>query len=147
MTDDVTLGIAIDCTDPRMLARFWTTALPYVAASPPAGWASWEDFLTACDVPESEWNDGASIEPANGSGPTITFLKVPEPKQTKNRVHLDVKVSGGRRVDPQTRESRIRAKEAELVAAGAVNLTEYLAGDHLDHLVMADPEDNEFCIV
>lgn len=146
MTDDVTLGITIDCTDAPLMARFWMTALPYVEAAPPAGWESWEAFLAAWDVPESEWYDGAAIEPANGSGPTISFLKVPEPKLTKNRVHLDVKVSGGRHVDPETRESRIRAKQAELLEAGATTLTEYPAGDHLDHLVMADPEGNEFCI-
>jgi hypothetical protein len=30
------------------------------------------------------------------AGPGISFLKVPEPKTAKNRVHLDVQAGGGR---------------------------------------------------
>ena len=147
MGDDVKLGITMDCTDAQVMARFWTLALAYEEAPAPEGWASWEAFLTDQGVPEDEWGDGAALRPATGVGPTISFLRVPEPKVVKNRVHLDVKVSGGRHVDPQTRERRIRAKEAELVAAGASTLREDRIHDNLDHLVMADPEGNEFCIV
>jgi hypothetical protein len=147
MGDEVALGITVDCTDAGVMARFWTLALGYEEAPPPEGWSTWPDFLTDQGVPEDEWGDGAAIRPATGVGPTISFLKVPEPKVVKNRVHLDVKVSGGRNVDPRTRERRIRTKEAELVAAGASALREDRVHGDLDHLVMADPEGNEFCIV
>ena len=147
MGDDVRLGITMDCMDARVMTRFWTLALSYEEAPPPEGWTSWRDFLTDQGVPEDEWGDGAAMRPAKGVGPTISFLKVPEPKVVKNRVHLDVKVSGGRNVDPQTRQRRIRTKEAELVAAGASTLREQRVDGKLDHLVMADPERNEFCIV
>ena len=44
-------------------------------------------------VPQSEWNDGASICPPEGTGPTLYFQKVPEPKTVKNRLHLDLDIA------------------------------------------------------
>lgn len=143
----VDLGITMDCASPGTVARFWALALGYRESPPPQGWATWQEFLVDHDVPEAEWDDGAMIQPADGIGPSISFLKVPESKTVKNRVHLDLKVSGGRAVDQELREPRIRAKAAELISAGAILLREDRIGDHLDHLVMADPEGNEFCIV
>jgi hypothetical protein len=72
---------------------------------------------------------------------------VPEPKTAKNRVHLDLKVSGGRHMDQALRETRIRAKESELSNAGATTQREVWVDERLDHLLMLDPEGNEFCIV
>ena len=146
-TGDVTFGITFDCADALVMTSFWTLALGYVEAPPPEGWATWASFLTDQGVPEAEWGDGGTIQPPGGSGPRISFLKVPESKVVKNRVHLDVVVSGGRSVDPVVRTGRIRAKAAELVAAGASVMREDSVAAHLDHLVMADPEGNEFCIV
>ena len=142
-----TLGITVDCTYARELAEFWCDALGYVMAPPPAGWADWESFLRDHDVPQEEWDDGAAIRPASGDGPSISFLKVPEGKMVKNRVHLDVKVSGGRDVEQLLRETRIREAEARLVARGARRHGEHRVDGRLDHLVMQDPEGNEFCIV
>ena len=150
MTDEpveTTFGITFDCTDARAQARFWALALGYVEAPPPQGWASWEAFLTDYDVPEEEWNDGASLIPATGSGPSVGFLRVPEAKTVKNRLHLDLKVSGGRHVDHSLRVARFRAKQEELTGAGASLLRENLVDGRLDGLVMLDPEGNEFCIV
>ena len=48
--------------------------------------------------------------------------------------------------DMARRESLIRAKAAELTAAGATAVREESDGEHLDHIVMLDPEGNEFCI-
>lgn len=142
-----TLGITFDCANPALVARFWALALGYVEAPPPEGWSTWAEFLTDQGVPEEEWADGAALRPSSGHGPTISFLRVPEPKTAKNRVHLDIKASGGRHVDQGLREARIRSKEADLIAAGATTLREDLVEDRLDHLVMQDPEGNEFCIV
>lgn len=147
MVDGVGIGITMDCADARVMTRFWALALGYEEAPPPEGWGTWADFLTDHEIPEDEWGDGGVIQPATGIGLTISFMKVQEPKIVKNRLHLDVKVSGGRHVDPEIRNRRIRAKAAELIAAGASTLREDRVNGHLDHLVMADPEGNEFCIV
>ncbi len=143
----VELGITVDCADAPALARFWCHALDYVPAPPPQGWSDWPGFLRDHDVPEHEWDDRATIRPRSGAGPSISFLRVPEPKTVKNRVHLDVRVSGGRDVEHSLREQRIRAMEADLVGRGARRSGEDRVGGHLDHLVMEDPEGNEFCIV
>jgi hypothetical protein len=142
-----TLGITVDCAHARELAEFWCAALGYVPAPPPSGWSDWESFLRDQDVPQEVWGDGAVIRPASGDGPTISFLTVPEGKTVKNRVHLDVKVSGGRDVEQSLREARIRDAEADLVARGARRQREERVEGHLDHLVMQDPEGNEFCLV
>ncbi|CAN7298017.1 VOC family protein [Knoellia sp. LjRoot47] len=142
------LGITFDCHDAQVVAAFWCRALGWVESPPPQGWDDWPSFLTDHGVPEDEWGDGAAIRPTTGDGPSISFLKVPEAKTVKNRMHLDVKVSGGRHVDQELRETRIRAKEADLVAHGARSLREDVGEDgRLDHVVMADPEGNEFCVV
>ena len=140
-------GITFDCDDARVQARFWALALGYVEAPAPEGWSTWEAFLTDQGVPVEEWAYGAALCPASGLGPTISFLRVPEPKTAKNRVHLDLKVSGGRHVDQSLRETRIRDKQSELSNAGATTHREVRVDDRLDHLVMLDPEGNEFCIV
>ncbi len=149
MHDRVPLGFTFDCTNARMEADFWCVALGYVPSSPPTGWASWEGRLRDQEVPESEWDDGASICPPEGvAGPTVSFLKVSEGKTAKNRIHLDLKVSGGRHLDAALRTTRIRASVAELVAAGATVQSEHLqSGGKLDHVVCLDPEGNEFCVV
>lgn len=141
------LGLTIDCSDAAAQSLFWCRALDYAPAPPPRGWSDWPSFLRDHDVPEEEWGDGASIRPRSGPGPSISFLRVPEDKRVKNRVHLDVRVSGGRDVEQGLREERIRTCEADLVAHGARRLREDLLEGHLDHLVMQDPEANEFCIV
>ncbi len=66
-----TLGC--DANDPHRLAAFWARALGYV---PEPGY----------DEP-----DGASIVDPDGVGPAIGFLRVPEGKTAKNRVHVDVR--------------------------------------------------------
>jgi Glyoxalase-like domain len=43
-------------------------------------------------------------------------------------------------------EQLIRAKAAELVTAGATTVREESYGEHLGHVVMLDPEGNEFCV-
>ncbi|WP_353951407.1 VOC family protein [Knoellia sp. S7-12] len=141
------LGITVDCHDAQVVAAFWCHALGYVEAPPPSGWSDWASFLTDQGVPEEEWGYGATIRPASGDGPSINFLKVPEGKSVKNRVHLDLKVSGGRDVDQTLRETRIFAAEADLVARGARRQREDRVDGRLDHFVMEDPEGNEFCLV
>ena len=122
-----------DAADPHRLAAFWALALGYV---PEPGY----------DEP-----DGASIVDPDGVGPAIGWLRVPEPKTAKNRLHIDIRVAGEPPWDRADREALIRAKVAELVAAGAVAVREEryddaAGGTVLGHVVMRDPEGNEFCV-
>jgi predicted enzyme related to lactoylglutathione lyase len=83
-----------------------------------------------------------------GRGPRIWFQQVPEPKPGKNRLHLDLKVGGGRGVPLPLRTERVREKTARLVAAGArvLRTTEEPGMDHYA-VLLQDPEGNEFCVV
>ena len=126
MTTHRTLGC--DAADPHRLAAFWALALGYV------------DEL-GYDV-----EDGASIIDPDGVQPAIGFLKVPEGKTAKNRVHIDIRVAGGRPIDQDLREKRIWATAAELVASGGTAVREDAFDGQLDHIVMLDPEGNEFCV-
>jgi catechol 2,3-dioxygenase-like lactoylglutathione lyase family enzyme len=142
--------ITFDCHDAAAMARFWSTALGYVDAPPPQGWDSWEDWLRHFNVPEDEWGDGAALCDPDGLLPRIGFLKVPEGKVAKNRLHIDVQVGGGRHLPHEERWSRIAAKVEELTAAGGTVLAQVAAEDdpgRPDHVVMADPEGNELCVV
>jgi hypothetical protein len=62
--------------------------------------------------------DDRIIDPA-GHGPRIWFQVVPEGKTVKNRLHLDIGVSGGRSVPIEVRRQRVDAEAARLAAAGA----------------------------
>jgi hypothetical protein len=117
-----------DAADPRRLAEFWKLALGYI------------------DEPGYDFADGAALIDPHGVLPPISFLKVPEGKTAKNRLHLDVRVAGGSPGDEVLCEQRIRDKAAELVAAGATVVDEYAFDGVLDHIVMQDPEGNEFCV-
>lgn len=79
-------------------------------------------------------------------GPAIGFLQVPEGKTAKNRMHIDIRVAGPGPWDMPERERLIRAKVPELMAAGATIVREENYGEVLGHIVMRDPEGNEFCV-
>ena len=64
----------------------------------------------------------------------------------KNRVHVDIRVAGEGPWDQATRERWIRAKVAELEAAGATAVAEENYDGALGNVVMLDPEGNEFCV-
>ena len=139
--------VTLDCADPSRLARFWALALGYADAPPPAGFDSWDTWFTAFGVPEDERGDGAVLHDPDGVLPGMSLLRVPETKDRKNRLHLDLQVSGGRAVDAPLRQQRIRARVDTLLDAGGRLLAEHPGPDGLDHVVMADPEGNEFCVV
>ena len=133
-------SLTFDCADPAALAAFWRVALGYVDGPPPEGFASWPEYLASVGVPAQEWDDGAYIVDPEGIGAGISFLKVPEPKTAKNRVHLDVQAGGGRGEPWEVRWPRV-------TAAGATFIREDVQDGTPDHIVMADPEGNEFCVL
>ena len=149
--------VTIDCALPARLARFWCEALGYVPEPPPAGFDTWYEFLRSIGVPAEELDaeiaeapDGElcdSVVDPDGRGPRIWFQKVPETKQIKNRLHLDLEIGGGHLVPLDERRRRIRAEARRLVAAGARQLNE-VDTRGLDHfaITLADPEGNEFCV-
>ncbi len=142
-----TWALTIDCTSPSIVAAFWKAALHYVDAPAPRGFASWRDWYIACEVPENEWDDMASIVDPTGAAPQISLLKVPEAKLTKNRLHLDIKVSGGRGEAAALRNKRINGEVKRLSGLGASVVREFHVRGELDHTLLADPEGNEFCVV
>lgn len=143
----ITWALTFDCNAPADQAKFWKVALDYADAPPPPGFTSWTDWLIACDVPEDEWDDGAVICDPTGEGPQISMLKVPEGKTAKNRIHLDLKVGLGRKQPAHLRRQRIEEKVGLLLSLGASELARHCMNGELDHVVLADPEGNEFCVV
>lgn len=137
----------MDCAHPARLAGFWSVALGYVEAPPPAGFDTWQEWFKRLGVPEDEWDDGAALADPDGVGPRISFLKVPEPKAVKNRVHLDVQVGGGRGQPWELRWARVTEAVERLTASGATVVAEVTQDGQPDHVVMTDPEGNEFCVI
>ncbi len=140
-----TVQITFDCADPDRLAHFWADLLGYELDAPPDGFDSWQAWLEEQGIPESEWNSASAITDPDGSGPRIFFQRVPEKKQIKNRVHLDVNAGGGRGVPDEERRTAVDASVERAISLGAskVRLVEE-RGER--HYVMQDPEGNEFCL-
>ena len=108
--------VVIDCTDPARLAEFWASALGYKVQDPPPGFESWEAFLRARGVPQSEWNSASAVVDPDGKGPRFYFQRVPEPKTVKNRMHVDLDVANGATTPLEERKIRSHAESARLQA-------------------------------
>jgi len=110
------LGLVLDCHDPDMLATFWSEALGY-------------------DLIGGAGSYVLLLPPSGQSGPQFLLQRVPEPKQTKNRMHFDIHV-----VD-------IEAEASRLVALGAARVQPEALSEHGNNWVLLrDPEGNEFCV-
>ncbi|MFD9645777.1 VOC family protein [Streptomyces sp. NPDC059082] len=146
--------VTFDAHDPRALSSFWRDALKYVHPGPPGVEVPegvdpldvWDEFLARIGVPEDQRNSRSAIEDPEGEGPRVFFQQVPEDKVAKNRVHLDVRAAPGLQG-----EERMAALEAEcdrLVGLGAkrVRRVDPQPPMSAGHLVMTDPEGNEFCL-
>jgi hypothetical protein len=141
----LTLQIVIDCSDPAALAAFWAEALDYEMERPPEGFATWPDALKAWGVPESAWNSASAIVDPGGVGPRIFFQRVPEPKRGKNRLHPDIRVSGGLGIPLEEKRAAVLAGVQRLESLGATRLGDVEElGSYW--MVMRDPEGNEFCV-
>ncbi|MEU4694070.1 VOC family protein [Actinoplanes sp. NPDC023714] len=135
------MGIRVDLTfdtvNAEALAEFWKLALDYEDEPPPAPFATRAEWAASFGEPDDDEGGGAWLRDPAGAGPRLCFLDVPEPKTAKNRLHIDVRVGKG-----DDAWQRIRAKSAQLEAAGGRILT--TVDGH--HIVMSDPEGNEFCV-
>ena len=104
--------LAVDCRDPRKLGAFWQQLIGGTL---------------------SEDDDG--VVELRGGPVGLDFVHVPEPKQVKNRLHLDLAVPYA-----------VRAEAiARALALGATRAGDIYAGGHWQ--VLRDPEANEFCLV
>lgn len=148
------IQVTFDAHDPSALSSFWRDALGYVHPGPPGvelpegadPLAAWDEFLDRVGVPAQERNSSSAVEDPDGTGPRLFFQRVPEDQVGKNRVHLDVRAAPGLRG-----EERMAALEAEcerLVALGATRVRRHEPAPPMGagHLVLADPEGNEFCL-
>lgn len=138
--------ITFDCADPAGLAGFWAETLGYRMQDPPEGFESWEAALEAMGVPPESRNDASAVVDPEGSGPRLFFQRVPERKQAKNRVHLDLRAAPG--LEGDARMAALEAEAERLVSHGATRLSRYEPAPPLGagHIVMTDPEGNEFCL-
>ncbi|WP_367134328.1 VOC family protein [Saccharothrix sp. HUAS TT1] len=138
--------ITFDAADPAGLAAFWAEVLGYRLQDPPRGFGSWEQALEAMGVPPERRNDASALLDPAGSGPRLFFQKVPEGKQAKNRVHLDVRAAPGLQGDE--RMAALEEEAERLVSLGATRLRRFEPAPPLaaGHIVLTDPEGNEFCL-
>ncbi len=113
-------NLSFDSVQPETTGRFWAAAL---------GW----DLET--DDPE----EVAVTAPPGGFGhgvlPDMLFLRVPEAKQIKNRVHVCLRSDG----DQAAEVARLEGLGARRVDLGQ--------GDDVTWVVLSDPEGNEFCVL
>lgn len=88
----------------------------------------------------------ATLVDPEGVRPRIYIQRVPEAKVAKNRLHIDVRTRGNtRETSVDERWARIEAEAERLVGLGATR------GPSVEehggfHIVMQDPEGNEFCL-
>ncbi|MFG3303157.1 VOC family protein [Micromonospora chersina] len=110
--------LTIDCADPYRLATFWSEA---------TGWP-------VSDVDEP--GDDEVLVEAPSPVPGILFIRVPEAKTVKNRVHFDWQPT-----------ERGRDEEVKrLMALGATLHEDHRSADGRGWVTLLDPEGNEFCI-
>jgi hypothetical protein len=121
-------SITVDCEDALPVAAFWAAAL-------------------GGELDEDSTSDKAYVEAPGWGGVNLWFQRVAEPKTAKNRLHLDLQVAGGRHVDQDEREELIEAMVDLLIEAGGTVSYRSIQAGSLDHVTMADPEGNEFCVV
>jgi len=111
----------VDCAEPYPLSIWWSGVLDY--AEDPAD-------------PNAPDHEECLIRSADGKH-KILFIKVPEAKSVKNRVHFDVRPSTGTRDEEVTR----------LLAHGATQVADHRQPGGAGWVVLADPEGNEFCVL
>ncbi len=113
--------ITIDCENPRALADFWAAAL------------DWKITFEDENEVSLELLDGS---PEVGRIPDLLFIKNPDRKSAKNRLHLDL-----RPLNQDAEVSRLESLGAKRIEIGQSDDSD------TSWVVMADPEGNEFCVL
>ncbi len=111
------VALCFDANDPLGLARFWAEAL------------RWEI--------SEEASDDIGLVPTDGTRFRIRFVPVSDEKHGKNSIHLDLTSTT---IDDQQETVR------RLIELGARHI-DVGQGPDDEHVVLADPEGNEFCII
>ena len=118
----------VDCADPSTLSRFWAAALDYQVL---------DETADLVEIGPGGRTDAELVADFR-SGPTVpslVFIRVPEPKTVKNRLHLDISPIDSDRDSEASRLVHLGAKLTDLAPAGS------------SWVVMTDPEGNEFCVL
>jgi predicted enzyme related to lactoylglutathione lyase len=110
--------LTFDAQDPHALAAFWGALL--------------DREIRPGDMPQ---DDSVLVIPAPGQ-PGLLFLRVPEEKTAKNRIHFDLWPTSATRDEQVERATDL----------GAAVLADLRRPDGSGWVVFADPEGNEFCI-
>jgi hypothetical protein len=108
----------LDVHDVELMARFWSQALRYRI--------------------EAGRDGSASLVPPEDAGPgalSVWLQPTSHPKRDKNRNHPDLRTDG----DVETEVERLVALGARRVDVGQADTDPFV--------VLADPEDNEFCVL
>ena len=111
-----TSNFCVDARDPRAQVAWWAQVL--------------DDFEPVDDDDEDE------AELRGPAGRALLFLRVPESKTVKNRMHMCV-----RPVD------RSRDDEVERLVGLGATLVHDMRTKDAGWAVLADPEGNEFCVL
>lgn len=142
--------LVIDSADPHTQADFWSAALGYLAEDHSVlierlrGAGVVDDTVLTRHRERLAWTDAAGArhpddpcdpESGAGLGRRLLFLRVPEPKSDKNRLHIDIHPEPGRRAETLTR--------LEALGATRIRHVQEPAGEWD---VLSDPEGNEFCL-
>ncbi|MBC6449580.1 VOC family protein [Actinokineospora xionganensis] len=109
-------NITFDCADPYTLALWWS------------------EVVNRPIQKEDEPGDPEAMIHFD-NGPTLLFIRVPEGKSVKNRVHLDL-------CPDDTRDAEVE----RLLGHGASLVTDHRRPDGTGWVLLADPEGNEFCV-
>jgi catechol 2,3-dioxygenase-like lactoylglutathione lyase family enzyme len=116
--------IVIDCHDPKKLAEFWCAVLDY--------------RIIDENEDEVEINHGDVTKEdilAGPIAPSLLFIRVPEDKTVKNRLHLDV--------NPINVAQEVEVER--LIGLGARHVD--IGQGEQSWVVLADPDGNEFCVL
>ena len=113
-------NFCIDAADPYAQTMWWAEVL--------------EDFTV-----DDSWAMKSDDDECGLTGPDnryLLFLKVPEPKSVKNRMHLCLRPT-----------DRSRDEEIDRILGLGATLVDDLRRGERGWAVLADPEGNEFCVL
>ena len=117
--------VVVDCHDPARLAEFWCAALGF------------EVLEARPDLVEiGSWEPSVERVRASQMPPTLLFVRVPEGRSTKNRLHLDLSPADMTQQEEVDRLCGLGARPTDVGQRGDEGWQ-----------VLADPEGNEFCVL